>query len=98
MHKITHSTVGAITIIMTSLQLSYSCIGPLLKQKLLVSLIFLYAWCCSSILSLQLRYLTLQKGRTPLHLACVGEHVEAAKCVAIYDPSSLHGIDKVSKP
>ena len=37
----------------------------------------------------------LQKGRTPLHLACVGEHVEVAKCVAVYDPSSLHGIDKV---
>ena len=37
----------------------------------------------------------LQKGRTPLHLACVGENVEAAKCVAVYDPSSLHGIDKV---
>ena len=41
--------------------------------------------------------LILQKGRTPLHLACVGEHVEAAKCVAVYDPSSLHGIDKVRK-
>ena len=38
----------------------------------------------------------LQKGRTPLHLACVGEHVEVAKCVAVYDPSSLHGIDKVT--
>ena len=59
--------------------------------------------CISCIFSLSLSFSpslpppNLQKGRTPLHLACVGEHVEVAKCVALYDPSSLHGIDKVQQ-